>query len=76
MMERETQTPHPTLPPWFPTAASPKGDPRPVENRELGNHGVHKYMVHVVAGPAQQLLQHTHGVLGLLPPCLGQSWGR
>lgn len=47
-----------------------------MENRELEITVFTSTWFHVVAGPAQQLLQHTHGVLGLLPPRLGQSRGR
>lgn len=71
MMERETQTPPP--PPMVSYCSFSERRSAPGGKQRAGNHGVHKYMVHVVAGPAQQLLQHTHGVLGLVPPRLGQS---
>lgn len=73
-MERETQTPPP--PPMVSYCSFSERRSATGGKQRAGNHGVHKYMNHVVAGPAQQLLQHANGVLGLLPPRLCQSLGR
>lgn len=70
-MEQETQnTP---LPPMVSYCSFSERRSATGGKQRAGNHGVHKYMNRVVAGPAQQLLHHAKGVLGLLPPRPRQS---